>query len=79
MHSVLLYASETWAATQEDVSCLNCNVMMMMRWICSTNLTDKIPSDELRSGLGLCNIENKSSTYESRHMAKKDGKDSRNW
>ena len=43
------------------------------------NLTDKIPSDELRSGLGLCNIENVSSTYESRHMAKKDGKNSRNW
>ena len=79
MHCVLLYASETWAATQEDVYHLNCNVMMMMRWICSTNLTDKIPSDELRSGLGLCNIENVSSMYESRHMAKKDRKDSRNW
>ena len=29
--SVLLYASETWAATQEDVSHLNHNNMMMIR------------------------------------------------
>ena len=31
----------------------------MIRWICSTKLTDKAPSDELRSQLGLCSIENK--------------------
>ena len=48
--SVLLYASETWAATQEDVSYLNHNDMMMMiRWICSAKLRDKVPSEELRS------------------------------
>ena len=56
--SVLLYASETWAATQEDVSRLNRNDMMMIRWICSANLRDKVPSEELRSRLGLCSIEN---------------------
>ena len=46
------------AATQEDVSCLHRNDMMMIRWICSTKLTEKIPSDELKSQLGLCSIEN---------------------
>ena len=60
VRSVLLYASETWAATQEDVSRLNRNDMMMMmiRWICSTNLRVKVPSEELRSRLGLESIEN---------------------
>ena len=58
MHSVLLYASETWAATQEDVSRLNRNDMMMIRWIYSAKLRDKVPSEELRSRLGLGSIEN---------------------
>ena len=31
---------------------------MTIRWICYTKLTDKIPSDEVRSRLGLCSIEN---------------------
>ena len=31
LRSILLYASETWAATQEDVSRLNRNDMMMKR------------------------------------------------
>ena len=47
-----------WAATQEDVSRLNRNDMMMIRWICSTKLRYKVPSEELRSRLGLCSIEN---------------------
>ena len=55
--SVLLYASERWAATQ-DVSHLNCNDMMMIRWICSAKLRDKVPSEELISRLGLGSIEN---------------------
>ena len=55
--SVLLYASETWAAIQEDVSRLNRNDMMI-RWICSAKLRDKVPSEELRSRLGLGSIEN---------------------
>ena len=57
MCSVLLYASETWAATQEDVSRLNRN-NMMIRWICSAKLRDKVPSEELRSRFGLGSIEN---------------------
>ena len=58
VRSVLLYASETWAATQEDVSGLNRNYMVMIRWICSAKLRDKVPSEELRSRLGLGSIEN---------------------
>ena len=57
VHSVLLYASKTWAATQEDVSRLNCNDMMI-RWTCSAKLRDKVTSDELRSGLGSGSTEN---------------------
>ena len=53
-----MYASETWAATQEDVSQHNRNDMMMIRWICSAKLRDKVPSEELRSRLRLCSIEN---------------------
>ena len=56
--SVLLYASETWATAQEDVSRLSRNDMMKIRWICSAKLRDKVPSEELRSGLGLGSIEN---------------------
>ena len=56
--SVLLYTSETWAATQEDVSRLNRNDMIMIRWICSTKLRDKVPSEKLTSRLGLGSIEN---------------------
>ena len=57
IRSVLLYASETWAATQEDVTRLNRNDLMMIRWICSTRLAERISSDELRSRVGLCSIE----------------------
>ena len=57
VRSVLLYASETWTATK-DVSHLNHNYMMMIRWIYSTKLADKVQSDELRSRLGLCGTEN---------------------
>ena len=57
VRSVMLYASETWPATTEDLTRLNRNDMMMIRWICGTKLTDKIPSNELRGRLGLNNIE----------------------
>ena len=56
--SVLLYASEMWAATQKDVSHLNHNDTMMIGWILSVKLRDKAPSEELRSQLGLGSIEN---------------------
>ena len=56
--SVLLYASEMSAATQKDVSHLTRNDFMMIRWICSAKLRDKVLLEELRSWLGLGSIEN---------------------
>ena len=50
VHSVLLYASELWAATQEDVSCLNRNDMMMIRWI---------KKDLAVKGLGVLLVQNR--------------------
>ena len=58
VRSALLNASETWVVTQEDVSRLNGNDMMMIRWICSAKLRDKVSSEELRGQLGLGSIEN---------------------
>ena len=58
VRSVLLYANETWAATQEDVCRLNRNDAMMIRWICSAKLRDKVASEELRSRLDLGSIDN---------------------
>ena len=57
VRSVLLYTSETWAATQEDVSRLSRNDMMI-GWICFAKLRDKVPSEELKRRLGLGYIEN---------------------
>ena len=67
VRSVLLFASEMWVATQEDVFRLNRNDMMMIRWICSAKLRDKVPSEELRSQFG--SLVWSSSTYGPRHMA----------
>ena len=58
MCSVLLYVRRTWAVTQEYVTHLYHNDIMMITWICSTKLTDKIPSEEKKSWLGRCSIEN---------------------
>lgn len=58
VRSVLLDASETCAATEQDISRLHQNDLMMKRWRDSTKLTDKVPSDELRSRMGLCSTKN---------------------
>ena len=60
VRSVLLYACETWAATQEDVSRLNRNDMMMIDGYAPQSLETKYHRnfEELRSRLGLCSIEN---------------------
>ena len=72
---VLLISILCLLASQEVVSRLN----MMIRWICSVKLRDKVPSEELRSQLGLGSIENAEmwdsslvwscSTHGPRHMA----------
>ena len=58
VRSVLLYASETWVAAQEDVSRFNRNDMIIIRWICFAKLKDKVRTEELKSRLGLGSIEN---------------------
>ena len=57
VRSVMLYASETWPATKEDLTRIERNDKMMIRWICSAKLADKIPSEELRMRLGLNSID----------------------
>ena len=42
VRSVLLYASKTWALKIEDVNRIKRNDNMI-RWICSSKLSDKIP------------------------------------
>jgi len=48
VRSVMLYASETWPVTNEDIRRFERNDVMMIRWICSAKLSDKIPSNELK-------------------------------
>ena len=57
VRSVLLYASETWALKIEDVNHIKRNDNMMIRWIYSSKLADKIPLLNLRSRLGLHRID----------------------
>ena len=48
---VLLHASETWAVTVEDCNRLVRIENVMIRWICSTRLIQKIPTSQLRERL----------------------------
>ena len=57
VRSVLLYASETWALKTDDVHRIKRNDNMMIRWICSAKLADKIPMLNLRTRLGLHSID----------------------
>lgn len=58
MRIILLYTSETWVATKENVFRHNRSDLIIMRWMCSAKLTIKMSSDKLRSKVGLCNIKN---------------------
>ena len=57
VRSVMLHASQTWPVTVEGVSRLIRNDNTMIRWICSTKLADRVPSEQLRSRLGLSSLE----------------------
>ena len=57
VRDVLLHASVTWAVTSDDCNRLVRNDNAMIRWICSSRLTDKIPTAQLRERLGICSIE----------------------
>ena len=41
-----------------DISCLNRNDLMTIRWMCSTKLTDKVTSGELRNKVVLWFVKN---------------------
>ena len=49
MKSVLLYGSETWAMKVDDMQRLERIERLMLRWMCSVSLKDRIPSQELNS------------------------------
>jgi len=57
IRSVMLYASETWPVTNDNIRRLERNYMMMIRWICSAKLSDIIPSNELRERLHPIGVE----------------------
>ena len=42
IRSALLYASETWAVKVEDINRIKRYDHMVIRWVCSTKLADKI-------------------------------------
>jgi len=42
---------------KQDIRRLERNDMTMIRWICSTKLSDKIPSNELKERLYLIGVE----------------------
>ena len=53
VRKVMLYASETWPVTKEDVTRLHRNNMMMVRWICSSKLAYRDSATELRTSFIL--------------------------
>ena len=57
VRSVLLYASETWPITVEDINRLRRNDNAMVRWICSKRLADRVPTAQLRDRLGIHQLE----------------------
>lgn len=56
IRSVLLYGSETWPVNVKDVSRITRNDNAMLRWIASVKLSDRVPTVELHSRLGLKSI-----------------------
>lgn len=80
-----MYVSETRVAAQEGVR----NNLMMVRWMCSTKLTDKTSLDELKSTVGLFGIEysdvrtsslvRQFAAHGSGRTAKTGGQSKRNW
>ena len=54
---VVLYCSETSAVKEDDLTKMERNDMMMVRWMCNMTLKDKY-SDKLRDLLGLVSIRN---------------------
>ena len=51
VQSVMIYGSETWPMKVEDMNRLERTERMMMRWMCSVSLKDRLPIEELRRRL----------------------------
>ena len=54
--SVMLYGSETWPLKEDDINRIARTEKTMIRWMCNVTLRDRVPSDELRTRLGITNI-----------------------
>ncbi|KAI8515961.1 hypothetical protein Bbelb_067740 [Branchiostoma belcheri] len=52
----MLYGSETWAVSTEDLRRLDRCDNAMIRWICSSRLADRVSSDQLRCRLGVSSL-----------------------
>ena len=52
----MLYDSEAWPVNIEDACKLQRTEMQMVRWMCSINLSEQRPSEEMRDRLGIHNI-----------------------
>ena len=50
---IIMYASETWEMTNAMMERVRRVEMRMVRWMCGVTLMDKIPSEELKSRMGL--------------------------
>ena len=51
--STMIFGSETWAMTMEISNRLQRTEKQMVRWICGVQLSDRVPSEELRKECGL--------------------------
>ena len=56
MQSEMIYGSETWPMKVEDMNRLERTERMMIRWMCSVSLRDRVPTDELRGRLNIESI-----------------------
>ena len=44
VHSVMVYASETWPVRVEEEQRMERNENIMLRWMCGVTLMDKVPN-----------------------------------
>ena len=53
VQSCMLHRSETWSVKKENEVALQRTEMRMVRWMCNVKVKDRVPSKELREGLGI--------------------------
>jgi hypothetical protein len=56
VQSVLIYGSETWPMKVDDMQRLERTERLMVRWMCSVSLKDRIQSKELNRYLGVSSV-----------------------